>query len=76
MSNFRVVCIFYFCSTVNISLLVKLNFVLQFRQVREDSGISQEEVAHQIKLYRIYIGHLENEKYTPSVYTLYKITKF
>lgn len=47
----------------------------KIRQAREDSGMSQEELAHQTKLYRTYIGHLENGKYTPSVYTLYKIAK-
>ena len=37
--------------------------------------LSQEELTHRVGLYRIYIGHIEVGRYTPSVYTIYKISK-
>jgi len=45
------------------------------RQFREERVLSQEELAHQAGLYRTYIGHLENARYSPSAYVLYKIVK-
>ena len=45
------------------------------KQWRETSGVSQEDLAHKAGFYRTYIGHLENAKYTPSAYTLYRIAK-
>lgn len=45
------------------------------KRLREKGGISQEELAHKAGFYRTYIGLLENAKYTPSAYTLYKIAK-
>ena len=47
----------------------------KIRTAREESGISQEELAHQAKIYRTYIGHLENGKYSPSAFMIYKIAK-
>jgi len=37
--------------------------------------MSQEELAHRAGLYRTYVGHLENARYSPSAYILYKIGK-
>ena len=45
------------------------------KRLREESGLSQEDLAHKASFYRTYIGHLENAKYTPSAYTLYKISE-
>lgn len=47
----------------------------RIKKYREEIGMSQEELAHQAGLYRTYIGHLENAKYTPTAYVLYKISK-
>lgn len=47
----------------------------KIKKAREESGMSQEELAHQAGLYRTYVGHLENAKYTPTAYVIYKISK-
>jgi len=47
----------------------------RIKQVREEKGMSQEELAYQAGLYRTYIGHIENTRYSPSSYVLYKIAK-
>lgn len=47
----------------------------RIKTAREESGMSQEELSHQAGLYRTYVGHLENAKYTPTAYVLYKISK-
>lgn len=45
------------------------------KRAREEKGISQEELAYRAGLYRTYIGHLENARYSPSAFVLYKIAK-
>ncbi len=45
------------------------------KKAREEAGLSQEELAHQAGIYRTYIGHIENGRYSPSSYILYKIAK-
>jgi transcriptional regulator with XRE-family HTH domain len=47
----------------------------RIKKWRVKRGMSQEELAHQTGLYRTYIGHLENARYSPSAYYLYKIAK-
>ena len=47
----------------------------RIRKWREKRNISQEELADRAGLYRTYIGHLENAKYSPSSYMLYRISK-
>jgi len=47
----------------------------RIKKLREKSGLSQEELAYRSGLYRTYIGHLENARYSPSAYVLYKIAK-
>ncbi len=47
----------------------------RIKKWREKRNISQEELAHRAGLYRTYIGHLENARYSPSAYVLYKIAK-
>lgn len=43
------------------------------KRLREKRGLSQEELAHRAGLYRTYVGHLENARYSPSAYILYKL---
>lgn len=43
------------------------------KEARGRKGLSQEELAHEAKLYRTYINHIENARYSPSAYVLYKI---
>jgi DNA-binding XRE family transcriptional regulator len=45
------------------------------RQLREEKGMSQEELAEEAGLYRTYVGHIENGRYSPSIYVIYKIGK-
>ncbi len=45
------------------------------KREREKSGLSQEDLADRAGLYRTYIGHIENARYSPSAYVLHKITK-
>lgn len=47
----------------------------RIRAAREKKGISQEKLAHRANLYRTYVGHIENGRYSPSGYVLYKIAK-
>lgn len=44
------------------------------KKAREANNISQEELAHKAGLYRTYIGHIENARYSPSAFVLYKIS--
>ena len=45
------------------------------KKAREEKHISQEDLADKAGLYRTYIGHLENSRYSPSAYVIYKISK-
>ncbi len=47
----------------------------EIRKAREKVGISQEELSSRAGFYRTYAGHVEVGRYTPSIYTLYKIAK-
>ncbi len=47
----------------------------RIRRYRVKSGLSQEQLAHKCGLYRTYIGHLENARYSPTAYVLWKISK-
>lgn len=47
----------------------------KIKATRESKNISQEELAFRAGLYRTYIGHLENARYSPSAFVLYKISK-
>lgn len=44
-------------------------------KVRKQRNMSQEELADKAELYRTYIGHVENARYSPSGFVLYKIIK-
>jgi DNA-binding XRE family transcriptional regulator len=43
------------------------------KRAREMKKLSQEELSDRAGVYRTYIGHIENGRYTPSTYVLYKI---
>lgn len=45
----------------------------RIKKWREKRNLSQEELADRAGLYRTYVGHLENARYSPSAYVLYKI---
>lgn len=47
----------------------------EIRKKREEAGISQEQLSADAGLYRTYVGHVEVGRYTPSVFTLYKIAQ-
>jgi transcriptional regulator with XRE-family HTH domain len=68
----------YFHKTIRIRVMKsKEEFTKQLakklREIREKKGISQEELADKAKLYRTYVGHIENGRYSPSAYVLYKL---
>lgn len=45
----------------------------KLQELRKKKKISQEELADQVGVYRTYIGHIENARYNPSAYFLYKV---
>lgn len=47
----------------------------EIKKKREEAGISQEELSARAEFYRTYAGHVELGRYTPSIYTLYKIAQ-
>lgn len=47
----------------------------EIKKARLKAGMSQEELSDKAGFYRTYAGHVEVGRYTPSVYTLYKIAK-
>lgn len=47
----------------------------RLKEIREAKKISQEDLSYRAQLYRTYIGHLENARYSPSAYVLYKIAE-
>ena len=60
-------------------MLSKKEFTVEvgkrIKKWREKRNMSQEDLAHKAGLYRTYVGHLENARYSPSAYVLYKIGK-
>lgn len=49
--------------------------VANIAKARKQRKMSQEELADKAELYRTYVGHVENARYSPSAYVLYKIIK-
>ena len=47
----------------------------RIKKWREKRNMSQEDLADRAGLYRTYVGHLENARYSPSAYVLYKMAK-
>ncbi len=61
------------------SLLGKQEFTSKLagniKKARKAKGMSQEALAYEAKLYRTYVGHIETGTYSPSAYTVYKISE-
>lgn len=47
----------------------------RIKEVRKSKGLSQEELAHKAGYYRTYVGHIETAKYSPSVHTIWRLSK-
>lgn len=47
----------------------------EIKKARVKAGMSQEQLSADAGFYRTYAGHIEVGRYTPSIYTLYKIAK-
>lgn len=60
-------------------MLTKAQFTKKFAEklvkVRKVKRLSQEQLADEADLYRTYIGHLENSRYSPSAFVLYKLIR-
>ena len=50
-------------------------FGTKLQKVRKSKGISQEELAAQLSMHRVYIGMIERGERNPTIRTLYKIAK-
>ncbi len=51
------------------------NLGKKLRYIREQKGLSQEELAYEAGLYRTYVGHIENARYSPTAYVVYRLAK-
>jgi transcriptional regulator with XRE-family HTH domain len=48
----------------------------RLREVREKkTNLSQEQLSEQAGYYRTYVGHIENGKHSPSVHTMWRLSK-
>lgn len=45
----------------------------KLREVREKTGLSQEQLSEKAGYYRTYVGHIENGKHSPSVHTMWRL---
>lgn len=54
---------------------ILLKFGQKMQKVRQDQGVTQEELAAKLSMHRTYIGLIERGQRNPTVRTLYKITK-
>jgi transcriptional regulator with XRE-family HTH domain len=45
------------------------------RKIREAKGLSQEQLALEADFYRTYVGHIETGRYSPTVYTIWRLAK-
>ncbi len=50
-------------------------FAAKVRMIREQKGLSQEELAAKAGLHRTYIGMVERLERNPSLISIYKIAK-
>lgn len=48
----------------------------QLAEIRRERGMTQEELAHQLKVSRQTICSLENGRYNPSIMLAFKIAQF
>lgn len=47
----------------------------KLREVREQTGLSQEQLSEKAGYYRTYVGHIENGKHSPSVHTMWRLAE-
>lgn len=47
----------------------------RLRQVRTTKGISQEQLSERAGYYRTYVGHIENGQHSPSLHTIWRLSK-
>lgn len=47
----------------------------KIKKFREDRGLTQEELAYQLKMHYTSISRIERGEANPSVYTIYRITQ-
>ncbi len=50
-------------------------FGQKMQKIRQDQGITQEELAAKLSMHRTYIGLIERGQRNPTIRTLYKISK-
>lgn len=48
----------------------------KLEELRKNKGISQEELAHSLKVSRQTISSLENGRYNPSIFLAFKIANY
>ena len=46
-----------------------------YRRLRQDRGLSQEELAHRVGINRNYVGMIEHEENSPTVETIERLCK-
>ncbi len=54
---------------------ILLKFGQKMQKVRQDQGVTQEELAARLSMHRTYIGLIERGQRNPTIRTLYKISK-
>ncbi|MCA9335361.1 helix-turn-helix transcriptional regulator [Candidatus Saccharibacteria bacterium] len=47
----------------------------RLRKIRTEKGISQEQLSEKAGYYRTYVGHIENGQHSPSVHTMWRLSK-
>lgn len=61
------------------SMLAKQRFTIilgkNIRRIREEKGMTQDELSAECNFYRTYINLVETAKRTPSSFSLYRIAK-
>lgn len=45
------------------------------KQLREDAGLTQEQLAHRAEVHRTYISLLEREKKSPTLEVLFRLAR-
>lgn len=48
----------------------------RLEEIRKAKGITQEELANALEVYRQTVGSLENGRYNPSIILAFKIARF
>ena len=63
-------------SLYSISMPLNLAVAETVRELRQNKGISQEQLAEAIDSHQVYISEIENGKKIPSLPVIYKTAKF